>query len=161
MHKDYLDSILPSLMRDVRSQLDRRVPIDANTKSGTIDPFDQIYRVVYKLTMRTLGPWEIADDDKSCEETLGLFEMILASASTTKIIFPWLPTPGHMKRMYAGGKLYSIVRSIVRNRQKTGKRIEDSCQRFIDDGEDELRILKVSQASITSCACYLQQIYAY
>ncbi|KJY00418.1 cytochrome p450 6a1 like protein [Zymoseptoria brevis] len=142
LHRDYLNQVLPKLLEDVHTQIEQRVPIRDNVISGTIDPFKEIYRIVYKLTIRTLGPSEIADDENLTEETLRYFEMIARSASTARIICPYLPTPGHLKRMYAGAKLYSLIRKLVRDRRMSGERTDDAFQQLIDDGEDELKVMK-------------------
>ncbi|SMR43777.1 unnamed protein product [Zymoseptoria tritici ST99CH_3D1] len=142
VHKDYLNEVLPKLLVDGRNQFERRISIKDDATYDTIDPFDQVYKIVYKLTIRTLGPSDIADDEKLTEQTLRLFEMIASSASAAKIVFPYLPTPGHVKRMYAGARLYALFRKLVRDRKKSGKRGSDTLQHFVDEGEDELKVMK-------------------
>lgn len=136
---------LPILVGDTRSALERAVARGGEVStSGLIDPFDDLYKIVYLLTMRTVGANEIARSPELLEKTLGLFETIERCSSPTRIIFPWLMTPAHLRKMYAGGKLYMIFSKLVEARKQEGRREDDALQFLIDSGADMIRILSVS-----------------
>ncbi|KAK3940840.1 cytochrome p450 6a1 [Diplogelasinospora grovesii] len=127
---------LPTLVGDARAGLER-----AMTKHGVMDPFDDVYRIVYHLTMRTVGCTEIAESPEMLAKTLRLFEVMEESSSPTQVIFPYLWTPNYLRKMLAGGRLYYMLDAIVKGRKKTGRREEDALQFLIDSGESMVRIL--------------------
>ncbi|KAF2456488.1 cytochrome P450 6A1 [Lineolata rhizophorae] len=122
---------LPNLISDVRAKLQ---PF-ADANSGIMEPFDIIYKIVFQLTMRTVGCNDFADDPVLLEKTLALFEYIDKSATSTGILFPWLPTPARIKRDFAGARLYMMFRKVAEERKKLGKRDNDALQFLLDEGD--------------------------
>ena len=131
---------LPLLLADTKARLDDIV----SAPNGVIDPFDKVYKIVFQLTMRTVGCNDIANDPQLLFKTLRQYETIEKSATPTGVIFPWLPTPAKLKRTIAGGSLYMTFRRIVNERKKTGKRDNDALQFMIDQGDDVTSIIAVS-----------------
>ena len=145
MKKENFVRNLRLLTTDTATALDAMVRRNGgNQKKGTFDPFDDIYHIVYQLTMRTVGATEIADSPQLLRRTLGLFEEVERNTSTARIIFPWMPTLGYVRQTIAGGKLYVIFDKIAKERRRTGKTHEDAFQFLMDTGEDIVRILTVS-----------------
>ena len=107
------------------------------------DPFVSIYEIVFQLTMRMVGCDEIANDPALLKKTLHLFETIQRSSTPTTIIFPWFPSPALIKRTIAGGRLYMILKKIVDERKKSGRREDDPLQYLIDNGDDMNEIIGV------------------
>ena len=122
---------LPQLIKDARSMLDDF----ATNPSGITEPFDSIYRMVFKLTMRTVACNEIANDSALLAKTLKLYEAVENTATPISIMFPWVPTPAKFKRMYSGGQLYMIFKRVVEDRKKEGRREDDALQYLIDQGD--------------------------
>lgn len=151
MKKENFVRNLRLLTTDTATALDAIVKHNGGQKTGIFDPFDDIYHIVYQLTMRTVGATEIADSPQLLARTLGLFEEVERNTSTTRIIFPWLPTLGHIRQTIAGGKLYVIFDKIAKERRKTGKTHEDAFQFLMDTGEDIVRILTVSLDMSSVC----------
>ncbi|KAJ0108112.1 hypothetical protein J7T55_007231 [Diaporthe amygdali] len=140
MKKENFVRNLRLLTTDTATALDAIVKRNGGN-TGIFDPFDDIYKIVYQLTMRTVGATEIAESPQLMNRTLGLFEEIEENMSTTRIIFPWLPTLGYIRQTLAGGKLYVVFDKIAKERKKTGKTHEDAFQFLLDTGEDMVRIL--------------------
>lgn len=88
---------LGRLISDTRSRLDEL----AKDLKGLTGPFESVYGIVYQLTMRTVACNDIANDRVLLERTLDLFEQIDAALSPHLIIYPWLPSLGKMKRLWA------------------------------------------------------------
>jgi hypothetical protein len=130
---------LPQLIADTNSRLKGI----ASSPSGITEPFDSVYKIVFQLTMRTVGCNEIANDPRLLAKTLSCVETIAQSATPAGVIFPWLPTPAKLKRTYAGGSLYMIVQGVVNERKRTRKREEDALQFMIDQGDDVTQIIRV------------------
>ncbi|POS73838.1 cytochrome P450 6A1 [Diaporthe helianthi] len=144
MKKENFVQNLGLLTSDTTTALDamvKRTAEGADQKTGTFDPFHDIYHIVYQLTMRTVGATEIAESPELLARTLGLFEEAERNMSTARIIFPWMPTIGYIRRTISGGKLYVIFDRIAKERRRTGKKQEDAFQFLMDSGEDIVRIL--------------------
>lgn len=92
---------LPVLIEDTKARL---INI-SKSPTGITDPFDSIYKIVYQLTMRTVGCDNIANDPVLLEKSLGLFQAIETSATPASIIFPWLPTPDITAAISTGSRI--------------------------------------------------------
>jgi hypothetical protein len=136
---------LPQLLKDVRASIKDL----AAQEIKTIDPFDNIYRLVFQLTMRTVACVEIASDPEMLRRVLGLFETIESTATPLSIMYSWMPWPSQFHRTYAGAKLYMIFKNIIDKRAQEGRREDDTLQYLIDQGDDVTKIITVG----SSC-CY-------
>jgi len=137
---DILRRGLPQMMTDIRTTFDA---IAAEPR-GITDPFESIYKLVFQLTMRTVACREIADDPALLKRTLRLYEDVEHAATPTVIMYPSLPSPGKLKRMWGGAQLYMIFKKIVDERRKTGRKEDDALQFLIDQGDDIKSIITVS-----------------
>jgi sterol 14-demethylase len=142
LKSDSLSRNLSDLVQTTHTLLDKNAP--KLGEEAVMDPFDDIYRVVYALTMRTVGTTEIVRSPELMDKTLGWFET-LQNASAWKIIFPWLPTLTDVSRMIAGGRLYYLLKGFVDDRKRTGRREDDALQYLLDMGNDDMqKIIAVS-----------------
>lgn len=140
---------LDTLTGDTVAALDRLVQRNGGARTGVFDPFDDIYRVVYQLTMRTVGATEIAESPELLEKTLKMYEDIEGAASPARIAFPWLPTRGSLTRLVVGARLYQTFSNIAKERKDTGRRYEDALQFLLDSDVNMVRILSVSVRPLT------------
>ncbi|KAL5115343.1 hypothetical protein ACEQ8H_006788 [Pleosporales sp. CAS-2024a] len=129
---------LPTLVSDVQDA----VASIQNDPSGMINPFESIYRIVFRLTIRMVGADEMADDAKVLEETLKLVEAIDGSATATAVMFPTLPSPAVVKRTYAGGQLYMMLEKIIKKRVASDEKHHDALQYMLDQGDRTFKILE-------------------
>ncbi len=143
MRKESLVKNLPLLVGDVRGRL-QGLHAAAAGAVDTFDPFDDIYRIIYRLAMRNFGANDIIDPSELLDESLALFVPIEASTSPTRIIFPWLPTLAHFRRMAAGARLHMMFDKIVQERKVNGIRGDDTLQYLLDNGVSEARAISVS-----------------
>jgi len=129
---------LPTLISDVQEAMDtiRDAP------DGLIDPFDSLYRMVYRLTIRLLGPTEMAEDPKMLAESLRMFEMIDGSSTAASIMFPRFPSPAILKRTYGGANLYYMVESIIKKRAASDEKHDDPLQYLQDQGDRTFKIVE-------------------
>lgn len=111
---------------------------------GITDPFESVFELVYQLTMRTVACTEIADDPVLLARTLHLYQEVESAATPTVVMFPSLPSPAKLRRMYAGAQLYMIFKKIVDTRRATGTRHDDALQFLMDSGDDIRSIISVS-----------------
>jgi hypothetical protein len=113
--------------------------------SKPIDPFDVMYRLVYQLTHRALGSNDVANNPKLLRETLAIYNC-MNDSSAFQIMFPMLPTPGKLTKMWAGAKLHWAFQKIIRDRRKTGRKEADAMQVMMDEGDSDIQISAVSSA---------------
>jgi sterol 14-demethylase len=109
-----------------------------------MDPFDEIYKIVFQLTMRAVGCDDIAEDPALLKKTLSLYETIDSSTTPATVIFPWFPTPALIKRTVAGARLYMMLQKIAERRRKNNVRGEDALQFLLDQGDTMDKIIAVS-----------------
>jgi cytochrome P450 len=129
---------LPTLISDVQDALEaiRQEP------GGITNPFQSLYRVVFRLTIRMVGADEIADDPQVLEETLKLFELIDNSVTATSVMFPKFPSPAVLKRSYGGTKLYLIIENIIKKRAASDEKHDDALQYMLDQGDRTFKIVE-------------------
>ena len=119
------------MVGDVQARLDELMTV----RKGVINPFEEVYRVVWQLTMRTVGPHEVVEDRELLETTLRYMEMIDESTDVLGLCYMWLPTPARLRQYYAGLRLYLIYNSVMSKRKKSGERRADALQIMIDQGD--------------------------
>jgi sterol 14-demethylase len=106
------------MKRDVQSRLNDLL----NDSSGLTDPFDGIYSLVFKLTMRTVGCYDVADDPEQLQAIMGHYEVMDRSFTPLVVYFPWLPNIQGLQRKLAGARIYLAFKRIVDWRRERGER---------------------------------------
>ncbi|KAI8304013.1 Sterol 14-demethylase [Colletotrichum sp. SAR11_59] len=130
LRKEQLCKRLHLLVRDTHDTTKRL----AARPSKISDPFEDMYRLVFQLTMRMVGCDEIAEDDALLVKTLRIFEGIDAASTATKVMFPWMPTIGHFRRVYSGAQMYMILERVIKERKARGVDGSDALQYLTDEG---------------------------
>ncbi|KUI69915.1 Obtusifoliol 14-alpha demethylase [Cytospora mali] len=125
------------LTRDARVMCEELLVADVvpgNPEWRVMNPFNVLYRLVYQMTMRTVGAEEVADNRALGDYTLAVFQDLEKRNSTAKVYLPWLPSPAHYLRMWDGFRLYRVFSRIIKERQSKGTAYHDSFQYLIDSG---------------------------
>ena len=102
--------MLPTLISDVRSRFDEL------GSSGLMDPSEDVYKIVYLLTMRALGAIEVANSRPLLDKTLRLFELIAESSTSYQIIFPLVAVSSVVQALYGW---HPNVHDLPRDRKQT------------------------------------------
>jgi sterol 14-demethylase len=145
MKKDAIASKLQFVTGDTRHFFEALTTRPkTNEEWHVMNPFDDIYRLVYRLTMRTLGSFEIAENPKLLDQTLSIFEQFEKFSGPSNVIFPWLPTIDYFAKLYLSFRLFWTFRNIVKQRERTGKRPADAVQFLLDAGSSMQEIVTVS-----------------
>jgi sterol 14-demethylase len=129
---------LPTLISDVQEAIDK-IKSEPN---GITDPFESIYRIVFRLTIRMVGAEEIADDPVMLESCLKYFEMIDQSATAAAVMFPKFPSPSIIKRTYAGARLFMMIEKLVQKRKESDEKHDDALQYMLDQGDRMFKIIE-------------------
>ncbi|KAG7093008.1 hypothetical protein E1B28_009307 [Marasmius oreades] len=122
--------VLEEIYLDMLSDVSRR--IDGWGDEGTIDPFLNVYEIVFALSVRLSTCHEFIEDPAKVNKLMSIFERLEAGSTPTGLILPWLPTPARVGRTIAGAQLYTMISKVVRNRQQHDIRREDPLQALID-----------------------------
>ena len=139
---DYIGTVLPRLLTDTVEALNE---IEVANPSRSMLPFEVIYNLVFRLTVRTVGCVEFADDPKILHTMRRHFERMEESFTPASITTPtWFITLGRLKRLYSGIALHMQVRNVVRQRRRDpGRhRHHDTLQLLIDQGDSEKAITR-------------------
>ncbi|KAM7203021.1 cytochrome P450 6A1 [Rhypophila sp. PSN 637] len=147
MKKENFVKNLYPMVHDTQKALDRAF-YRAQQQGGMIDPFDDIYRIVYMLTVRMVGPTEFVERPEMLDKTMHYFESYESALSATRVVFPWMLTWNWAKQMYYGAKLFNTLDSVVKERKKTGRRPDDALQFLLDGGDGLVRILTFIMGSL-------------
>ncbi|KAF9695214.1 hypothetical protein EKO04_006984 [Ascochyta lentis] len=134
---DQLQKILPIVIADVRDGIETL----SSDAQGLTNPFDSIYRLVFKLTIRLVGAEELAEDPVLRRKFEGYFTMLDETAGPISAMFPRFPWPSMIKRFYAGARMYMILDKIVKERRQTGRKPEDPLQNLLDRGDGMTEIV--------------------
>ncbi|TKW55364.1 Obtusifoliol 14-alpha demethylase [Colletotrichum tanaceti] len=135
LKKTYLSTRTPVLAADVKSSMESLVR-QASCVDATMKPFETVHGIVWQQTLRLVGADEIAASADNRNYVLRLFEDIAESASPLRVMFPMLPTLGHVKRMVAGARLFGMLQGFVNERRTSGRKENDALQFLMDSGED-------------------------
>lgn len=141
--KEHLAKCLPYLSKDA---YDSYSTIDT---SAPMDPFLVVHDLICKMTHRTVGCHDVAEDPLLRAKTMKYYNMLDAS-SALSVMFPWLPTPTKIGKLWGGGKLHMLFLNLIKERRKTGRRAEDTVQILMDKGETDMVNAAVSVLSFVS-----------
>lgn len=144
MQKEYFARTLPGLVSDASDSLSHILKRGEDKETDIIDPFDDIYKIVYQLTMRTVGASEITNDARLRGMTLSLFREIEHGSSPMRIMFPWLPTLGRIRQTVAGVRMFLIFGRIAKQRKSGRRQQDDAFQYLVETGADTTSIISVS-----------------
>jgi hypothetical protein len=147
LRTDAMQRNLPKLIGDVRARLQdlaATIPDKGFKDEAVVDPFDNIFKIAFQLTIRSVGCGDIADDLELMGKMMHWYHLVDSLTSPTAVMYPWIPTWGMFKRTVAGMRLFEIVKKIGDERLRTGKRGEDAMQIMMDQGDDMGHIVGVS-----------------
>lgn len=133
---------LPVLVHDAKEGL-RTL---ATSSSTIINPFDVLFKVIFQLTARELCCSDIADQTELLDKMIQLFLTAGTSYNPRIILFPplikWL-SPAYWKQMSASIRMYMLVKDILDQRKRTGKRGTDPLQHLIDQGLGDATLIQM------------------
>lgn len=142
MKRENLVKLLPDLTNDALSFY-QQLTANPIASGGMFDPFKEMNRLIFQLTMRTVGATEIAESPGIFSHAFSLVREIGENSSTARIIIPWLPTWRYTKRMIASLRFYMLINGFARERMATGRRENDALQLLLDDGESGRKVVEV------------------
>lgn len=132
--EDHLAQLIVPILNDCRSAM------ESWGASGTIDPFDKIYQLLFQTTVRSIASDDIANDAALVSRLKYLYDILDSGTTPATVLLPWLPTPSMLKKLWATHQVYTIVGRAVDARIRNGERRNDTLQLLVDS-EDERSVM--------------------
>lgn len=156
LRKERLGDMLPVFIADMDHQINQW------SDEGTMDPFVDIYNVIFQLTARAALCDEIADDPKLIARVRVLYEKIERAADAKSFIFPWLPNAAIREKNDALKELYALLSDVVEKKKKRGTVHLDTIQTLMDLGDGTSDIVGFALGTLfagvlntTNIACWI------
>ncbi|KAK8117712.1 cytochrome P450 6A1 [Apiospora kogelbergensis] len=99
---------------------------------SVINPLKSMGLLIYQLTHRMAGAHDIANDPQLLRSTWAVYAP-LEDSPYIDILFPWLPTPSKLQKIWGYTKLHLTISQIAKKRQADGKADTDMMQMLIDE----------------------------
>jgi len=129
--------VLPTLFNDIGTRMEHW------GAEGTINPFKDIYNLVFQMTVRMTTCEELASDAKVVQKIGDLYSKIEASYTPVSLLLPWFPSTARKNKSQATMDLYNILIHYVNVRRDAEMRNSDAIDVLIADGEDNIAIAGV------------------
>ncbi|KAJ7185501.1 cytochrome P450 [Mycena filopes] len=130
-----LSALIPRILEDSRRVL------ESYGHSGTFDPYEKIYELIFQTTVRSLSACEISDDAALVARLKTLYDRLDTGTTPATVLVPWLPTPAMIKKLWATKEIYDIVVRAIDARQQSGISRNDTLQLLVDSGDEKLVIV--------------------
>ncbi|KDQ18008.1 hypothetical protein BOTBODRAFT_155012 [Botryobasidium botryosum FD-172 SS1] len=142
LRRDRLGKIVPQLFKDLNNRM------DTWPQSGRANPFDNIYRLVFQMTVRALALKELADSPAALEELSRLYWGVEKSTSATSVLLPWFPSRTRRNRKDITAELYQFLADPINKRKAEGRIEDDAAQFMIEQGDSTENMVTFVMAAI-------------
>ncbi|KAF9066807.1 cytochrome P450 [Rhodocollybia butyracea] len=137
---EQLSMLIPVMLEDSRRMM------ETWGNSGSFDPFDNVYELIFQLTVRSLSCAEISDDPCVVSRLKKLYDTLDVGTTPATVLLPWFPTPAMIRKVWATKEIYDIV--------------NDTLQMLLDSGDEKLVVfimgLLIAGARATgTTACWM------
>ncbi|KAJ7127667.1 cytochrome P450 [Mycena epipterygia] len=126
--KDRLQDVFPSLLSDVNNLMEAWGP------AGSINPFTEVYKLVFQVTVRMASCRELADDPAAVERLSQLYWTLQTSATPIAVLLPWFPSPARKARQRATAELFAMLHSYVELRRNAAVPSSDAIDVLLAEG---------------------------
>ncbi|KAJ7073527.1 cytochrome P450 [Mycena belliarum] len=130
-----LSQLIPVILEDSRRIL------ASYEASGTFDPFDKIYELIFQTTVRSLSSSEISDDAALVARLKTLYDRLDTGTTPATVLIPWFPTPAMIKKLWATKEIYDIIVRAINAREQSGISRNDTLQMLVESGDERLTIV--------------------
>ncbi|KAF8878712.1 cytochrome P450, partial [Infundibulicybe gibba] len=129
LRRDRVASVLPTLFDDVN----RRMLTWG--KEGTLNPFKEVYELVFQMTIRLATCRELSEDTDAITRLAQHYWDIEKSATPVALLLPWFPGPAKRSNKRATQELYTLISNFVDMRRKSPEPTMDAFDLLISEGE--------------------------
>ncbi|KAF9780788.1 cytochrome P450 [Thelephora terrestris] len=131
MHKTRVEQIFPTLIQDIVDKADKW---GNNGKSGKIDPFNEIYELLFLMTARLTTCHDLTKNETDLKRIEILLMELQNSATPVSLMISWFASPAKMSGLLATTELFTILRSYV-DKRRNAVPTTDAIDVLIADGE--------------------------
>jgi len=110
---------------------------------GDMNPFKEIYDLVFQMTVRMATCHELASDAISVQKMSDLYWKLEMSATPVALLLPWFPGTAKKNKIQATTDLYIMISHYVDVRRKAEVLGSDLIDVLIADGESNSNIVRV------------------
>ena len=133
---------IPTLFSDVIKRM------DGWGDSGKINPFDDIYYIVFQITVRMATCRELAEDSTAVDQLFGLFWKLQKSATPVGVLLPWFPSKAKRDKNQANADLYNFLSGYIDSRRSAQESGSDAIDLLIAQGVHNTAITGVSRSHV-------------
>ncbi|KIM79953.1 hypothetical protein PILCRDRAFT_822816 [Piloderma croceum F 1598] len=133
--KDRLQDVMPTMFADINGRM------EILGAEGKINPFKDIYDLVFQLTVRMTTCEELATDLRMIERMNDLYWKLEKSSTPASLLLPWFPSTARKDKDEATKSLYDILSHYVDLRRKAEEPNSDAIDLLIADGADNVTIV--------------------
>ncbi|KAF9645080.1 cytochrome P450 [Thelephora ganbajun] len=144
LNKARIQDVLPTLLQDIVDKADRWGNDGA---AGRIDPFTEIYGLVFLMTARMTTCHDLTKNEVDLKKIGDLFLTLQTSATPTSLLLPWFPSPARKAGRQATTELYTMLYGYV-ERRKHARPTNDAIDVLIADGETTQNIMRFVMAML-------------
>jgi sterol 14-demethylase len=117
--------------------------MEAWGSEGKMNPFKDIYDLVFQMTVRMATCEELATDVEKIQKMNDLYWKLEKNSTAMSLLFPWFPGTARRNKNEATKSLYTMLYHYVDLRRKAEVQSSDAIDILIADGEDNIAIISV------------------
>ncbi|GLB42444.1 putative cytochrome P450 [Lyophyllum shimeji] len=128
LNKQRLSEVLPSLFDDVQARM------DGWGKEGRMDPFKNIYDLVFQMTVRMATCRDLASDKEALDKLQHDYWVLEKSATPTALLLPWFPSKAKKDKETSTRNLFTQLYGYVEQRRAAEVPSADAIDLLIAEG---------------------------
>ncbi|KAG6860941.1 hypothetical protein C0995_005771 [Termitomyces sp. Mi166 len=137
LKKQRVNQLLPTLFEDVQRRMEDW------GKEGILNPFKEVYELVFQMTVRLATCRELSEDKEAISQLARHYWELEKSATPFALLFPWFPCPAKKAKQEATQNLYDLLSEYVNRRRKATERTTDAIDVLIAEGDSDDAIIGV------------------
>ncbi|GBE78810.1 hypothetical protein SCP_0200070 [Sparassis crispa] len=134
--KERIMNVLPFLLDGMH----KRMQIWGS--KGRINPFKEIYDLVFWMTIRMASCSELADDTEASARFEENFWTLEQSSTPVALLLPWFPSRAKRNRERATRELYSMLQGYIDKRRNADVPSADTIDLLLQDGAEDAEIIQ-------------------
>ncbi|KAG6829615.1 hypothetical protein H0H92_004022 [Tricholoma furcatifolium] len=135
LKRERIEEALPILFDDVQKRM------KGWGKEGTLNPFKEVYDLVFQMTVRLATCRELSEDKESISQLAGHYWELEKSATPVSVLFPWFPGPAKKAKEAATRDLYNLLHRYIEIRRDAKESTSDALDVLIAAGESDDAII--------------------
>ncbi|KAF9522380.1 cytochrome P450 [Crepidotus variabilis] len=137
MKKERISDTLPVFLDDINNKMLKW------GNQGSINPFKQVYDLVFQMTIRMATCHELSQDPEMIEKLSKIYRDIESSATPMRLLLPWIPSPSKKLVGRATMELYLLFLKYVQANRAAGAETNDPIDILIRNGDDDNDIVEL------------------